>query len=810
MFPVLHDLQYSGRLLLRRPGFSLAAVLTLGFGIGLTVAMYTVVHSVLLAPLPYSEPDRLVKIWEANLTQGKNREHVAPPNFADYRSLDGVFEDAAAWWRFEVNATDESAEDAFRARAVECTANLFTLLGVSPRLGPGFPPSPLYDSDLIAVISTHLWRNRYGSDPKIVGKLLDLGGDSYTIVGVMPAGFGFPDTEIDVWQRQSWELSQRTRNAHFMEAVGLLRAQIPWVQAQADLNALSERLAQEHPASNESWYARLVPLHTDLVGDYGPALKVLMAAVGLLLLLTCTNVAQLLLVHAKSRTPEMAIRVALGAAPSRLFRLAFTESFLLVGFASILGGVISAFLVKSLVVAAPVPIPRIDNVSFDGTVLALGAVLVVWTFLLLGTLSAAAFLRIHLRNALQHAGARAIGRVSHRLRTGLILVEVALAMALLVGAGLLIRSVSRLLEQDLGLVPDRVVTVTLELPLTLYPDWNRVRQFYSTLLEQLDTHPAISSVGATSFLPLAPAWMVGYSLPDRPDLAEETLRAQYVTVTEGYFETLRAPLLAGRLLNGRDTAEKTNVVLINERLSRQLGSTPSEALGETVRVGTLGFGPLGRAFSEDREYEVIGVVADGKNNGIDHPADPALYFTYRQFPYRAMHFTLSGEAGLIDAVQSTVKQNDRSIPLGQIHALDDAFHQATARPRFLATLMTFFSVLATLLAVIAVFGVLSYTVAQRRFETAIRSSLGASPRGLQVQVFGEGMRLVAIGLVFGALLAFGLGRLMASQLFGISTTDPPAFLVAALAITVVAGLACYFPARLAGRIDPWTILRNGR
>lgn len=804
----MQDLLQSGRLLLHRPGFTLASVSTLSCGIGVTLAIFAVARAVLLTPLPYSDPDRLVKIWETNLTQGKDRERVAPPNFADYRQLDSVLEDAAAWWTFEVNAGDPSGEP-FRARAVECTANLFTLLGVSPRLGSGFSPSPLYDPDPVVMISTPLWRTRYGADPEVIGKPMDLGGNAYTIVGVLPADFGFPDAEIDIWQLQSWEFSRRSRNAHFMEAIGRIRAGLSLSGAQADLNALSDRLAEEHPASNEGWATRLVPLQTDQIGEYGPALRILMAAVGLLFLLACTNVAQLLLVRARTRLPEMALRAALGASPIRLFRLASTESFLLAVCSSFLGIGIAGVLVKVLVKAAPLPVPRLQETALDGTSLGFGALLGGCAFLFLGGLTAAPFLRIRLREALQEAGATAAGRISHRLRTGLVLVEVSLAMALLVGAGLLLRSTSRLLNQDVGLVPGGVVTATLELPLSLYPEWNRVRQFYTTLFEQLEAHPAISSVGGTSFLPLAPAWMVRYSLPNRQDLKEETLRAQYVTVTEGYFETLRTPLLAGRLLEAKDSAETSNVVLVNEKLARRIGSTPTDAVGERLRVGTLGFGPLGRAFSEDREYEVIGVVANAKNNGIDQPADPALYFTYRQFPYRSMFLAVSGEAGLVDVVESTVQRLDRSIPLGQVQALDQVFHRATARSRFLATLMASFSVLAALLAGIAIFGVVAYTVAQRRFEIAIRSSLGASPHDLQAQIFREGMWILPGGLVLGSLLGVGLGRLMGSQLFGVSANDPRVFLEAALGIAVVAGLACLLPARVASRLDPSTVLRTG-
>ncbi len=811
---MLQDLRFCIRRLAGSPGFFLLVVLTLALGIGANLTIFSVASAVVLSPLPYDQPDRLVAIWEANLPEGKDHERVAPPNFEDYRGLTGAFEDAAAWWRLDMNLADHTGES-LRVSTVECTANLFAVLGVSPHLGPGFEQvNPLYSQDLAAVISFRLWRDRYSNDPAVISKKITLNGLAYTVVGVMGPGFRFPGNDIDVWQRQSWDFSIRTRFAHFMEAIGRLRPDVTLAQAQSDLAALSNRLGQEHPASNASWRARVIPLHSELVGDYGPALSILMAAVGLLLLLACANVANLLLVRANSREPEMAVRAAVGAPTGRLLRLALTEGALLGVCAAALGLAMTFGAVRLLLAIQPLDIPRLTEVSFNGQVVAFGSLLALLTTLVLGAIPAFQLRRPDVRMLLQDAGAAGAraGRMARRARTGLAVFEVALAMTLLVGTILLIRSVGNLLEQEPGFVPDDAVTIALELPATLYPDWIRVSRFYGNLLEQLDAHPAIGSVGATSFLPLTPAWIVGYTVPGRPpEVAGETLRAHYVTITPGYFETLRVPLLAGRHFNSRDTASSLSAVLINEQMAMRTWSSPAEAVGKVIHIGTRGFGPLGRAFKESRGYEIIGVVADVKNNGLTSPSDPAVFFVATQFPYRTMNLVVSGQGTgkqLLPAVREVVKRLDPGLPLARVRTLDEVLAQPTARARFVTGLMSSFAGLAVMLAAIGIYGVLSYAVRLRRYELAVRLSLGASPGDLQRQVLREGMLVVAFGLILGGVLALALSQLMRSLLFGVSATDPLTFTAAALAITAASLAASTLPARHASQVDPVEALRT--
>ena len=812
MKALLQDLRYAGRLLLGSPGFSLPVVLTLALGIGANLAIFSVVDAVVLSPLPYRQPDRLVAIWEAKLSEGLDHELVAPPNFVDYRTLKGVLADAAAWWRPDVNLVD-TAGDPIRVTTVEATANFFSVLGVRPRLGQGFElPGRLHDEKLAVVISDQLWRERYGGDPRILGKSLRLNGDLYPVVGVMAAGFHFPG-ETDVWQRLRWDFSERTRYAHFMEAVGRLRPGVLLEQAQADLGALSERLGKENPASNRDWRARMVPLHTEIAGAYGPALSVLMAAVGLLLLLACANVANLLLARASSREREVAIRAALGATRGRLLRQLFTESLALGACGAVLGLALAWAAVRLLVTAQPVEIPRLAEVSFDGRVIAFGLIVALLTVLLFGAIPALQLSRVDLQSTFRKAerGASA-GPAARRAHGLLVVVEVALAMMLLVGAGLLIHSVLRLLKEEPGFVPERVLTANLVLPASLYGDWTRVSRFYSELLERLDAHQGIAAAGVTSFLPLEPGWVVGYNVPDRPPKAMgEDLRAQYITVSAGYFETLRVPLLAGRTFDRRDTAGSPAAVVINRELARRAWPD-GKAVGKLITSGTPGFGPLGHSLKEGRNYEVVGVVGDIKNKSLENEAEPALYFVQTQFPYRNLNLVVRGPGApelLAAVVRDELRSLDAGLPLANVQTLDQVLAASTARSRFVMALLSAFALLALALVAIGIYGVLSYEVSQRRKEIGVRLTLGASPDNVGRLVLGRGMLLAGLGLVLGGLSSLALGRLMANLLFGVSASDQVTFAAAVVVILAISFAACYLPARRASEVEPVEALRAG-
>ncbi len=805
MGSVLQDLRLAGRLLVRSPGFSLLIIAALALGIGVTLGVWNVVESVVVAPLPYREPDRLVAIWEANLPEGVEKERVAPLNFADYRALPGAFEDAAAWWQPDVNLAD-SAGEPVRVAAVEATANLFSVLGVRPRLGAGFETQgALYDGNLAAVISDRFWRERYGSDPKIVGKAVQLNGELYTVAGVMPAGFHFP-RDTDVWQRLRWPFTDRTRYAHFMEAIGRLRPGVSLDQARGKLAALSERLGEEHPGSNKDWSARLVPLQVEITGESGPVLKVLLVAVSLLHLLGCVNVAGLLLARGVAREKEMALRAALGASRSRLVRQLLTESLLLglVGTAAGLG--IAWAGVRLLVAVPPYDLPRLAEVGFDARMVGYGLGFGLLTVLLCGTLPALGLAGAGWEGLLPARGGKGIGAgpALRRLRAAMVVGEVALAMMLVVGAGLSLRSVHRMLEDDPGFEPEGVLTAHMVLPLAVYGDWHRVSQLYSGLLERLEEHPAVTAAGATGFLPLEPGWRLGYSLPDRsPEASGEELRAQYVTVSAGYFETLGVPVLAGRTFDRRDLSTSPAVVVVSRELARR--SWPQgEAVGKRITSGTRSFGPLGSAFQEGRDYEVIGVVGDVKNVGLGSEAEPALYFVQTQFPYRNMNLAVRGAAPelLAAILRDEVKRLDAGVPVARIRPLGDVLAKATGRHRIVRLLLSIFGGLALLLAAVGVYGLLAYEVSRRRGEIGVRLALGATPASLRRLVVGEGLLLAGLGLAIGGFLALALGRLLASVLEGVVPHDAGAFLGAGAVILTASLAACWLPALRASRVAP--------
>lgn len=810
MGTLLSDLRYGLRGLVRRPGFTLAAVLALSLGLGANTAIFSVVDAVVLSPLPYPDPDRLVMIWETSPQEGLDHERVTPLNFLDYKTLN-AFEDAAAWWHPEINLTDPQG-DPLRVTTIEASSNFFSVLGVAPQLGAGFvsADSRLHGEEPEVVISDRLWQSRYGGDRDIVGRTVHLDGEPHTVVGVMPPGFHFPG-ETDVWQRLAWDLARHSRHPHFMEAAARLRPGVDPEQAGRDLAALSARLQQEHPASNKGWGARLVSLQTEIVGDFRPRLLLLLAAVGLLLLMACANVAHLLLARASAREREVAIRSALGANRRRLLRQFLTESFLL-GVIGAAAGIGLAWLVLELLVALrPIDIPRLAEVSLDGRVLGFSLGIALLTVILFGLVPAVQMSSVDLQGTLKEGGrGSGSGPAARRLRGALVVLEVAAAVVLLVGAGLLLRSFLLLLRQEPGFRASQAVTVNVQLPPTLYNDWDQVSRFYTDLVANLNGHPGIESAGATGFLPLEPGRRIGYTLPDQPPVTEgEEPTAQYITVSPGYFETLGIPLVAGRTFDGRDTRESPSAVVVNQALARRAWPD-GRVLGRTITAATSGMGPLGRSLKESRDWDVVGVVGDVRNNTLVNDAEPTLYFVQTQFPYRSMHLVARGRGEVSQvaaAVRAEVRKMDPGLALSEVRTLGQVVSASTAQPRFVLVLMASFAALALIVAAVGIYGILSYAVDQRRSEIGVRLALGATPGHVTSIVVRQGLALTAAGLMLGLFGAFLLARLMAGLLFGIRTSDAATFTAVPAVVLLVALVAAWLPARRAAGVDPVEALR---
>jgi putative ABC transport system permease protein len=807
---LLKDLRFGARNLLRSPGFTLPAVAALALGIAAATTIFSVVDAVVLRPLPYAEPERLVTIWETNQEKSLEHEPISPVNFMDYRALSQVFTDAAAWWRPDVTLRDDRQEPV-RVTTVEVSGNFQAVLGVQPILGAGFPANgPFYSrGDLAVLISHRLWRTRFAGDPDIVGKQLRMNSSQYQVLGVMPPGFHYPG-DTDVWQRLVWDLTQHSRAAHFMESVARLAPGRTAAEAQREIDALTARLARENPRTNGGWSGRVIELHREVVGFFRPALFVLLGAVGLLLLIACINVASLLVARAASRAREVAVRSAIGATRRRLVAQFLTESLLMAGVSAILGVALAAAGVRALVALTPIDVPRLDTVSIDGRVQLFAIAATCGTAIVFGLLPALFASRTNVQQSLSESGRSLTGgRAAGRAHRALVVAEVALAVMLLVGAALLIRSVSLLMSEDPGVRPSGALSASLQVSGPAYSEWPNVSRLHSRVVEQLREQPGVKAVGSANFLPLAPGWRVPFRIhgAEQPRPGEEPT-AQYHSVSEGYFAALGATILEGRDFNTHDDEASRGVVIVNETLARKYfgGDDP---VGRTIISLSTAIGPLGRSLKTTREHEIIGVVADVKNTALQAATEPALYHTQRQFPFRSMFVVVRGDdpGRLAAALKETVTKTDPGLPIADVRTLDDVLGAAVDQPRFLMFLMSAFAVFALALAALGIYGMLSYAVAQRRQELSIRIALGAQSAGVVWLVLRQGMILTLAGSVAGVAAAWLAARALAAVLFGVRPYDPAALVGAAALAVVVALAACLVPAVRAARVDPLTALR---
>ena len=816
-----HALRLALRQFTRHPAFALLTVLVLGLATGASVAVYTVVDAVLLKPLPYTAPEQLVTIWDTNQSRGLTHEPMSPVTLMDYRRLD-AFADVAGWWRPDINLTDPGL-DPVRVRAIETSANLFTLLGVSAAVGPGFPAdSAFFDRNRIAVISDRLWRARYQADPNFIGKQIALSGVPYTIVGVMPPRFHYPD-DVDVWQRLQWDFHQHSRQAHFVESVARLKPGVAVEQARAQATTLGERLGKEFAASNGAWRVRLIPLVEEQLGYYRPALIVLFGAVGLLMVIGCLNVASLLLTRALSREREVAVRTALGASPRHLVTQLLAEATVLSIAGAIVGLVATAIAIPAIVAASPVDIPRLEEAGVNLRVLGYAVAIAAGTTLLFGLVPALVLIRRGVTADLK-ASERGSSRVSRTMYQVLVVGEVALACALLISSGLLVRTVAGMTSVPTGVQTPQAVTTRIQLSGQAYADWNAVANVHGAVLDAVRQRPGIRAAGASNFLPFEVGWRQGYTIegePARP--AGEQIQAQMQSVTDGYFEAIGATRLAGRFFTPQDTPTSTPVVVVNDTFARRYpGPIVGRYIVNTVRaIGPLGFNlvnpippppPPNTPPPPPRpmRYEIVGVVADVRNVPVAQTVEPAFYFSARQFPFRAMFLAVLGNdvPSTVSAMQEGLRQAAPGIPLGETATLESRFRAVAAEPRLLMTLLIFFACLAAILAALGVYGLFSWSVALRRRELAIRLTLGARPASVGAVVLRQGAILIGIGLVAGWGLVRFAESALSRVLFGVSAGDAASTALAAGLLLAASILACVPPAIRAMRVDPVEGLRT--
>jgi len=803
------DIPYALRSLRRTPSFTIAAVLALGLGTGSAAAVFSLLDGVVLRPLPYREPERIVMLSEVNHVKNLEHEGLSPVNFVDYRGVTSVFEDAAGWWTPQIVLTD-GVQDPVRVPTVETSRNLFHVLGVAPQIGPSFTGDTglSVNGNMEAVISDRLWRSRFNADRSIVGKSVRLNGSDHLVVGVMPPGFDFPNG-TDIWEGLNWQFAQHSRFAHFVGAIGRLRPGMTPEAANRELARLTTRLAQENPPSNQNWGVRAVRLDHEVAGVFRPGLFALFGASALLLLIACLNVANLLLARATTRRREVAVRAAIGASRGRLVRLFFTESLVLAAMGAAVGLAVAVLSVKGLLAWSPIEIPRADGIGVSAGVFGFAIVAAVVTAVLFGLVPALTMSRANLNEALGE-GAKGSSGGGGSMRGALVVAEVSLAVVLLCSAALLIRSVSRLTRESTGVDATSVVTATVQLPDVAYRDWGRVARFYGSLGDALRGHAGVAAVGVTDRLPLDPGWREPYGLPGVAAVSrEDAPQAQIISVDDGYFAALRAPMLAGRNFDARDDSASRPVVVVNETMAKRVW--PGEpAIGKQLLLPWATIGPLGKRLTNDTAHVVIGIVRDIKNTSLRDQAEPAIYYSQRQFPFRTMHVVVRvrGDVAPLQAVlREEIRHLDPGLPQPEIKTLERVLHTSVDPSRFVMLLMTAFAVLALTIAAVGIYGILSYTVSRRRREIGIRLALGAEPRMIRRMVVRQGLTMALAGCLVGVVGAQLGAGLLAKFMYETRASDPLTLAAVVAAVIAVALLACAVPGWRASGEDPTRALR---
>jgi putative ABC transport system permease protein len=798
------DIRYAVRRLFRTPGFTSVAVLTLALGIGANSAIFSVVNGVLLSPLPYADPDRLVGLY--HLSEGR-RAVMSGPNFWDVRRTSQSLEDAAAFTRYRTILTGRG--EAVRLDAAEVSANLFDLLGVQPIAGRNFRPEESEPAKNKVVILGHgLWQQRFGGAADIIGQTITIDGVALEIVGVMPEGFSFPAGR-GLWTPIEYTnaFTSTQRGAWYLTVIGRAKRGVPLEQVTAEVETIGRQLAAQYPDHNDGVAITAMPLLEAMVGDVRRAVLMLLGAVGFVLLIACVNVANLLLARAAARETEMAVRAALGAGRARLMRQLFTESVIL----SLLGGGVGLLLavwgVDLLIAMQPAGIPRLETVRVDGVVIAFTLAATLVTAVVFGLVPAYQSTRSAIAGTLKEAGRGALtSRSATRLRGALVIAETALAVMLLAGAGLLIKSFTNLASVDPGFEAGRALTFELSLPEARYADEPKQIGFFDELLPRLRSLPGVQDAGAVLSLPLSGASLVlTFEVSGRPPVPPSQQPAMQVRVaTPEYFGAIGIPLKRGRMFDARDRQGAPPVVLLTEAAARQYfpGEDP---IGRTITLG------WGRGEGKPRVGgQVVGIIGDVKDSGLDEADPPQLYVAFHQWPVQSMSVVMKTSVppeSLTDAVRREVSAVDANVPAGNIRTLEQIVARSISQPRFYMALLTAFAAVALLLAAIGIFGVLSYAVAQRTREIGIRMALGAQARTVLGIVIRQALGLACAGVAIGIAAAWFLSETLAALLFGTSPRDLATFALVAAALVVVALVASYVPARRATRVDPIVALR---
>lgn len=798
MQTIIQDLRYAIRTMVKRPGFTLVAALTLALGIGANTAIFSAVNAVLLKPLPFPESEQLVDLAETFKPNGYGS--VSVPNFEDWKKQNDVFTGIAAYQFRSFNL--QSGDTPQRIPGISVSANYFEVLGAKPILGRTFGNGEdLAGNDRVVVLGEDLWRRTFGGDTSIIGRTIPLNGQQYTVIGVMPPELSSLYRTVQLWSPLVFPEADRVnRNEHKYLVIGRIKSGVTLAQAREQMTGIATRLEQQYKNGRG---IRLMQIEELWVANVRSALVLLMVAVGFVLLIACTNVANLLLARATVRRREISIRVALGAGRLRLIQQFLTEGLVL----SIIGGTLGVALawwgMRVLGKIAFPFLPRSQEIQIDGRVLLFTLLVAVLTSVIFGLIPSLQAGKADVQESLKEGGNTLTGgAVGGWLRQTLVVVEVAAAVVLLIGAGLMIRSIARIREVQPGLKPQNLLTAKISLPRERYKDPESAIRFYQQVIERIDSLPGVESTGLISHLPVEETGYNGnLTVEGKTYPPNESPLVEYRVVNDDYFETANIPLLRGRVFNKQESDDKQAVVVINESMAKQIWA---------------GEDPIGKRVGEGEPATVIGVVGDVKNRGLLGQTNAEMYAPFTQKGFwpdmrwnmRLLVRSTVDEATIASAVRREVQVVDPAQPLYSVQSMNLVIENTVRDKSMNTTLLSVFAGLSLLLALIGVYGVMSYTVAQHTREIGIRMALGAQPQAILKLIVGRGLFLVGIGVVVGVLASFGLTRFIENMLFGVKPTDPLTFAAIVLLLGVVALLACLIPAQRAMRVDPIVVLRH--
>ena len=799
MHSLLKDIRYGFRGLLKRPGFTVIALVALALGIGANTAIFSLVNAVVLQPLPFPEPDQLVWVY-GNIRNGGNRASVSPLDFIDYRNQNKTFEQFAASGSLPMPLNLTGSGDPERIMASSVTGNYFDTFKVAPALGRGFTlENEKTGQDQVTVLSHEFWQKHFAGDPEILSKTIILDSKPYQVIGVMPAGLSLPQS-AELWVPMTFDVNpdMKQRKAHFLRPIGRLKPGVTLLQAQADTDVIAAQLAEQFPDSNTGWNLRLLSLREQLVGSTRTTVFILFGAVGLVLLIACANVANLLMVRAAARQKEIALRTALGASRLRIIRQMLTESLLL----SILGGALGALLaiwgVQLLVSLSADSLPRTVDIRIDATVLAFTLLISLVTGLLFGLAPAFRTTKVNLSDSLKDGARGSEGVMRNRTRSLLVVFESAVAVVLLIGAGLLVRSLIALQNVDPGFDSNNVLTLRLDLPHKKYAGEGKAANFWEQLETRVASLPGVQSVGLVTELPLSGQLNdLPFTVEGRPPVSiDQSFDADFRRVSQNYFSAMHIPLLRGRNFTEQEVRQGDKVTLVSQQLVDTVFPN-EEPLGKRL-ISAMGGQP----------FEIIGVVGDIRHQSLGGPPFPAMYFPTRDIGRFNLAIRTQGDPlSIVGAVRKEVHALDPDQPIAAVRKMSDWVDSSTAGPRYRTTLLGLFAALAMILAATGIYGVMSYSVAQRTHEIGVRMALGARQFDVLKLVVRQGMLLTLVGVILGLLGAFALTRVMQSLLFGVTAKDPFTFSMVAALLIAVAFVACFIPARRATKVDPLVALR---